>query len=93
MRRRFSQPAASLQERLIAFAKDLREQAAPLPPGVELPDAEAAHDTAVGALFDAARAAILEGSTNQFYAIEVRNGIGPVLEFTAVFNSRIFRRQ
>ncbi len=61
--------------------------------GVELPDAEAAHDTAVGALFDAARAAILEGSTNQFYAIEVRNGIGPVLEFTAVFNSRIFRRQ
>lgn len=61
--------------------------------GVELPDAEAAHEMALGALVDAARDAVIEGSLNQSFAVEVRNGIGPVLEVTAIFNSRIFRTQ
>jgi len=61
--------------------------------GVELSDAEAAHDMALGALVDAARDAVIEGSLDQRFAVEVRNGIGPVLEVTAIFNSKIFRTQ
>jgi hypothetical protein len=61
--------------------------------GVELPDAEAAHDMALGALVDAARDAVIEGSLDQPFSVEVRNGIGPVLEVTAIFSSRIFRTQ
>jgi hypothetical protein len=61
--------------------------------GVELPDAEAAHDMALGALGDAARDAVLEGSANLRLAIEVRNGIGRVLEVGAVYHSRIFQKQ
>ncbi|GKQ55689.1 DUF6894 family protein [Bradyrhizobium sp. Ce-3] len=61
--------------------------------GVELPDAEAAHDMALGALVDAARDAVVEGSLIQRFAVEVRNGTGPVLEVSAVFSSRIFRKQ
>lgn len=61
--------------------------------GVQLPDAEAAHDMALGALVDAARDAVIEGSLDQHFAVEVRNGIGPVLEVTAVFNSKIHRKQ
>jgi hypothetical protein len=33
-----SKPAASIQERLIAFAKELREKASLLPPGAERDD-------------------------------------------------------
>lgn len=61
--------------------------------GIELPDAIAAHDMALDALVDAARDAVLEGAANQSYAVEVRNGDGPVLEVSAVFSSKIFRRQ
>ena len=61
--------------------------------GVELPDAEAAHDMALEALGDAARDAVLEGSANLRLAVEVRNGIGPVLEVGAVYHSKIFRKQ
>ena len=61
--------------------------------GVELPDAEAAHNMALGALVDVARDAVIEGSLDQHFAVEVRDGIGPVLEVTAIFNSRIFRKQ
>lgn len=61
--------------------------------GVELPDAEAAHDMALDALTDAARDAVMEGSTDQQIAVEVRNGTGPVLEVKGVFSSRIFRTQ
>ena len=61
--------------------------------GVELPHAEAAHDMALHALVDAARDAVGEGSLDQRFAVEVRNGFGRVLEVTAVFNSRIFRKQ
>ena len=61
--------------------------------GVELLDAEAAHDMALGALVDATRDAVIEGSMGQHFAVEVRNGTGRVLEVTAVFNSKIFRKQ
>ena len=61
--------------------------------GIELPDAEAAHDMAIGALVDAARDAVVEGSIDQHFAVEVRNGTGRVLEVSAVFNSKIFRKQ
>lgn len=47
--------------------------------GVELPDAEAAHDMALDALVDAARDAVTEGTIDQRFAVEVRNGTGPVL--------------
>lgn len=45
--------------------------------GVELPDVEAAHDLAVGALADAASEAVLEGMAEQSFSIQVRNEIGP----------------
>jgi hypothetical protein len=61
--------------------------------GIEMPNAEAAHDMAFGALVDAARDAVMEGALDQHYAVEVRDGIGPVLEVSAVFSSRIFRKQ
>jgi hypothetical protein len=61
--------------------------------GMELLDTEAAHDTAVVALVDAARDAITEGVTDQHIIVEVRNGIGPVLEVKGVFSSKIFRKQ
>ena len=61
--------------------------------GIDLPDVEAAHGVALDALVDAARDAVQEGSMNQRYAVEVRNGYGAVLEVTAVFNSKFFRRQ
>ena len=61
--------------------------------GVELPDSEAAHAMALHALVDAARDAVIEGSFDQRFAVEVRNGFGRVLDVTAVFSSRIFRKQ
>jgi hypothetical protein len=61
--------------------------------GTELPDAEAAHRMALGALSDAARDAVIECLTDQLLAVEVRDEIGPVLEVTAFFSSRIFRKQ
>jgi hypothetical protein len=60
---------------------------------LELPDAASAHRMALGALSDAARDAVIEGSTDQLFAVEVRDEIGPVLEVTAFFSSRIFRKQ
>ncbi|MBR0822959.1 DUF6894 family protein [Bradyrhizobium liaoningense] len=60
---------------------------------MELPDTAAAHDVALDALVEAAREAVVEGSCDQRFAVEVRNGIGRVLEVSAVFNSRIFRKQ
>jgi hypothetical protein len=61
--------------------------------GVELPDAEAAHDMALGALVDAARDAVMEGTLDQHFLVEVRNEVGRVLEVAAVFSSRIFMTQ
>ena len=61
--------------------------------GMELPDAEAAHDMAFDALVALARDGITEGTMGQRYTIEVRNGIGAVLEVTGVFDSKILRWQ
>jgi hypothetical protein len=61
--------------------------------GIELPDAEAAHDMALGALVDAARDAVMEGTIDQRFAVEVRNGTVRVLEVGGVFYSKIFRKQ
>lgn len=61
--------------------------------GLELQDVEAAHDMAVGALTDAARDAVLEGSADQQFGVQVRDEIGPVLEVTAIFKSTILRKQ
>jgi hypothetical protein len=61
--------------------------------GVELPDAEAAHDMALGALVDAAREAVMEGAIDQRFAVEVRSGTGPILEVGAVFYSVIRSKQ
>jgi hypothetical protein len=61
--------------------------------GIELPDAEAAHDMALGALVDAARDAVMECTLDQCFAVEVRIGTRRVLEVGAVFHSRIFRKQ
>jgi hypothetical protein len=61
--------------------------------GMELPDAEAAHDVALDALVTAARDAVVEGSQGQTFRVDVRNGTGPVLELTATFNSKFFRTQ
>lgn len=61
--------------------------------GVQLPDVSKAHDTAVGALVDIAREGISEGAVGQRFAVEVRNGIGSVLDVIGVFDSKIFRKQ
>jgi hypothetical protein len=47
----------------------------------------------VGALVDVARDAVMEGTIDQRFAVEVRNGNGPVLEVGAVFYSTIRRKQ
>ena len=60
--------------------------------GCELPDADSAHWQAVGALADVVRDAVQEGSTEQSFGVQVRDNIGPVLEVTAVFSSKIFRK-
>ena len=48
---------------------------------------------ALDALVDAARDAVTEGTIDQRFAVEVRNGTGPVLEVDAVFYSKIRRKQ
>jgi hypothetical protein len=58
-----------------------------------LPDAEAAHEMALEALIDIARDAVMEGSADQRFAVEVRDAIGPMLEVVGNFASRILRRQ
>lgn len=61
--------------------------------GIELLDVEKAHEMALGALVDAARDAVMEGTLDQRFAVEVRNGTGRVLEVGAAFYSKIFRRE
>ena len=51
--------------------------------GQDLPDMEAAHGAAIGALSDVIRDIAVEGSKDQF-AIEVRDEFGPVLRVSAV---------
>lgn len=59
--------------------------------GIELPDTEAAHDMALGALIDAARDAVMEGSMNQRFVVEVRDGTGPILEVGAKLSFQDFQ--
>jgi hypothetical protein len=61
--------------------------------GEELLDAGAAHKEALGALADAIQDIVLEGATNQHFAVEVRDDLGQVLEVTAVLGSRFLRKQ
>jgi hypothetical protein len=61
--------------------------------GRDLPDMAAAHKEAAVALGDAFGEMILEGAAGQTIAVEVRDGLGPVLELTAVVESRILRKQ
>ena len=61
--------------------------------GIELSDVEAAHVEALGALADALCDVVREGKADQCLAIEVRDEFGPVLEVTAIFGSRILRKQ
>jgi hypothetical protein len=61
--------------------------------GQDLPDTEAAHGMAIGALSDAIRDIAIEGSKDQKFAIEVRDEFGPVLHVSAVLESKIYRKQ
>ena len=61
--------------------------------GLELLDADAAHQQAVGALVEGIRDAILEGAKDQRFAVEVRDDLGRVLQISAVLASEFFRRQ
>jgi hypothetical protein len=61
--------------------------------GLDLPDVDAAHGEAIGALADGLRDVIMIGAKNQHFAIEVRDDIGPVFEVAAVLGTKILRRQ
>jgi hypothetical protein len=61
--------------------------------GPELSGAEAAHEEALGALADAICDVFLEGQSDQRLAIAVRDELGPMIEVTAVFSSKILRKQ
>jgi hypothetical protein len=61
--------------------------------GADLSDAETAHEEAIDALAHAIRDGALEGSGQQRFAVEVRDELGQVLEVTAIFGSRILRKQ
>jgi hypothetical protein len=61
--------------------------------GEELLDVEAAHQEALSALADAIQHIVLEGAINQYFAVEVRDDFGQVLEVTAVLGSRFLRKQ
>lgn len=61
--------------------------------GVDLLDAGAAHEMAMGALSDAIREIAVEGASDQKFAIEVRDEYGPVLRVSAALESKIYRKQ
>ena len=61
--------------------------------GQELPDVEAAHNAAIEALADALQDIVLQGQVDQRVVIDVRDDLGPVLEVTAIFGSKILRKQ
>jgi hypothetical protein len=61
--------------------------------GLELSDIDAAHGEAVAALSDGIQDIIVQGASDQHFAVEVRDDLGPVLEVAAVLRSRIIRRQ
>lgn len=61
--------------------------------GEDLTDVSAAHRVAVGALADAMHDVAVEGASGQRLAIEVRDELGPVLQVSAIVESRILRKQ
>ena len=61
--------------------------------GEELPDAAAAHKAAVEILIGALREGFQEGKADQRFAVEVRDGLGPVLQVSALLGSKIVRKQ
>ena len=61
--------------------------------GLELLDADAAHQQAVGALVEGIRDIVLEGAKDQRFAVEVRDDLGRVLQISAVLESEFFRKQ
>jgi hypothetical protein len=52
-----------------------------------------AHTEALNAFAHAIRDAVTQGRSNQRFAIEVRDDLGPVLEISGVIVSRILRKQ
>ena len=61
--------------------------------GLDLLDADAAHQQAVGALVEGIRDIVLEGAKDQRFVIEVRDDLGRVLQISAVLESEFFRKQ
>ena len=61
--------------------------------GTELPDANAAHEQAVETLAEVCRTGTLEGGPEQRFGVQVRDEIGAVLEVSAIFSSKIIRKQ
>jgi hypothetical protein len=61
--------------------------------GRELADVEAAHAEAVDALARLVEEMTEQGRDDQWISVEVRDGIGPVVELSAVVRSRIIRKQ
>jgi hypothetical protein len=61
--------------------------------GRVLGDIEAAHQAAVEALANAIKGVVVEGVSEQHIAVDVRDDIGLVLEISAVFASKILRKQ
>ena len=61
--------------------------------GVELTDADAAHQAAMSVLVDAMRTLGREGAREQHFDVEVRDGFGLVFVLSAVFVSTIIRKQ
>jgi hypothetical protein len=59
--------------------------------GLELLDADVAHQQAVGALVEGIRDIILEGAKDQRFAVEVRDDLGRVLQISGGPGVRIFR--
>jgi hypothetical protein len=61
--------------------------------GEQLPDVEAGHGEALGALADAIHDVVLQGQSDQHFSVEVRDDLGLVLEVTVVLGSKLLRKQ
>lgn len=61
--------------------------------GVELLDVDAAYGEGLAALTDAIYDATLQGQSDQRFAVDVRDDLGPIFQITAVLGSKILRKQ
>jgi hypothetical protein len=61
--------------------------------GRMLEDIEAAHQEAIGSLADGIVGIMVEGQSDQHIAVHVRDELGPVIEVSAIFASKILRKQ